>query len=132
MDIKHFTEEYTCGKTYFKDVLAECKELFDEIVKFNKEGMKEEFADVVVFIQIWLWNKFKLNGKLWSLGKSSFDKFIKRRKVWEQIYQYVGIKQKCTICKNYVKSYKIVRHLKTLGISEKKALQAYQEVVLKL
>ena len=129
MKIKHFSDEYTHGKTYFKDVLIEVKELFDEIIKFNKEGMKEEFADVVVFLQIWLWQKFKLNGDLWLLGRSSFNKFMERRKVWEQIYQHVGINQKCTICKNYIKPYKIIRHLKEFGISEEKSLQAYQNVV---
>jgi len=131
MKIKYFSEEYTHGKTYFKDIIAEVKELFDEIIKYDKEGIKEEFADVVVFIQIWLWGRFGLNGNLWKLGRSSFNKFIKRRKVWEQIYQYVGIKQKCTICKNYVKPYKIVRHLKEFGISEKRSLEAYQKVVKK-
>ena len=132
MDIRTFSNEYTHGKTYFKDVLSEVKELFDEVVKFNKGGIKEEFADVIVFIQIWLWNKVKLNGKLWRLGQSSFDKFIKRRAVWEQIYQHAGIKQKCTICKNYTKPHKIVWHLKEFGVSEEKSLQAYQEVVKKL
>ena len=131
MKINYFCNEYTHGKVYFKDIIDEVEEFFEELVKFDREGMKDEFADVISFSQMWLWNQFKINGKLWRLGLRSFNKFISRRKVWEKIYAYVGIKEKCTYCRNYMRKHKVVKHLSKFNISEKKALKAYGFIVLK-
>jgi len=131
MKINYFCNEYTHGKVYFKDIIDEIQEFFEELVKFDGEGMKDEFADVISFFQMWLWDQFKINGKLWKLGLRSFNKFISRRKVWEQIYVYVGIKEKCTYCRNYMRKYKVVKHLSKFNIGEKKAIEAYEFIVLK-
>lgn len=131
MKINHFCKEYTHGKVYFTDITDEIKEFFEELVKFDKEGMKDEFADVIAFSQMWLWNKFGVNGKLWKSGLRSFNKFISRRKVWGKIYAFVGIKEKCTYCRNYMRKYKVVKHLAKFKVSEKKAIQAYESIVLK-
>jgi hypothetical protein len=130
MKIKEFCQEYSTCPVSFYDLACEVDELVEEIINFNVSGIKEEFADVIVFVQMWLWNKLNLNGKLWKLGEKSFDKFIRRRAVWEQIYQYFDIKEKCVICKNYTKLHKIVSHLKKFGINKKHSLQAYRKIVL--
>ncbi len=130
MRIKEFCQEYSARPVSFYDLACEVDEFVEEVLNFNISGIKEEFADVVVFLQMWLWNKFYLNGKLWKLGQSSFDKFIKRRAVWEQIYHYFGIKEKCVTCKNYTRPHKIVNHLKNFGINKENSLKAYHKIVL--
>jgi hypothetical protein len=131
MKINNFCKEYTHGKVYFKDIIDEVQEFFEELVKFDWEGMKDEFADVIAFSQMWLWNKYMINGKLWKLGQRSFNKFISRRRVWEKLYVYVGIKEKCTYCRNYMRKNKVIKHLAKFNVSEKKALQAYESIVSK-
>jgi len=131
MKVSYYCQEYTHGRVYFKDILKEIVEFLQELIKFNRKGMKEEFSDTISFVQCWLWNRFKIDGKLWKLALPSYQKFIKRRKVWQQIYNFVGIKHRCTYCKNYQREYKVVRHLATFAISKEKALQAYQKIVLK-
>ena len=131
MKINYFCKEYTHGKVYFKDIIDEVQEFFEELIKFDREGMKDEFADVIAFFQMWLWNRFKINGQLWKLGLRSFNKFIARRKVWVQIYVFVGIKEKCTYCRNYKRKNKVIKHLAKFNVSEKKAIEAYKSIVLK-
>ena len=132
MKIGQFTKEYTDGKgVYIKDVFSEVEEFLVEVVKFNLNGMKEEFADVVVFVQLWMYDKYKINGDLWRMGKSSYKKFMDRRDVWKQIYNHVGLENPCNFCGNYNKKHKVVNHLKEFGVSEDLALAAYTEIVLK-
>ncbi len=131
MKIKHFVNEYTHSKTTFKNVWDEVIELSEELIPFNKKGVKEEFSDVIVLFQTWLWFKLNLNQNLWKLGKPSYKKFINRRAVWEELYIYTNLKKKCTICKNYNREWKVIKHLTSQGISELKSREAYMEVIMK-
>ncbi len=59
MKISEYIKEYTGGKRIcFSDVLQEIKELFIEIFKFKKRII-EEFQDVLHFVQLWLYWRFK-------------------------------------------------------------------------
>jgi hypothetical protein len=129
MKIQHFCAEYTRGRVYFKDILSEIVEWFEELIKWNKEARREEWADVIAFLQMWLWNRFKINGELWNSGLSSFNKFISRRQMWEKIYAAAGIKEKCTHCRNYARKEKVVEHLANFGVSKEKAEKIFEKVV---
>jgi len=131
VDIKAFFEEYTNNeKVTFRSVIDEGNELLLEILKFNKKGVFEEYQDVFLFIQLWLYCKFGINQKLWSLSKDSTNKFIKRKAVWKQIYKYVGLKEDISnYCGNYNKIEKVIKQLSIFGISKQKAQKAYEKVV---
>jgi len=130
MKIQHFCAEYTRGRVYFKDILSEIVEWCEELVKGNKEARREEWADVIAFTQMWLWNRFKRNGELWNSGLPSFNKFISRRQMWEKIYVAAGIKEKCTYCRNYARKEKVIEHLAKFGVSTDKAEKIFEKVVL--
>lgn len=130
MKIQHFCAEYTPGKVYFKDILSEIVEWSEELIKWNIQAMREEWADVLAFMQRWLWNRFKINGKLWNSGLPSFNKFISRRKVWEKIYAAAGINEKCTHCRNYARKEKVIEHLAGFNVNKEKAERIFEEIVL--
>jgi hypothetical protein len=132
MKISHFVANYTEGRVLFRDVWDEVVELYQELVKFDKKGIKEEAGDVACFFQMWLHDRFAVEGDLWKIGMSSYEKFMERQDVWKEIYRHVGLDENsCTICRNYNKSHKVVNHLKEKGISLEMAMLAYNEVVLK-
>ena len=131
MEIQHFCAEYTHGRVYFKDILSEIVEWCEELIKWDRVAMRDEGADVVAFTQMWLWNRFKINGILWKSGLPSFNKFISRRKMWEKIYVAVGIKEKCTYCRNYERKQKVIEKLAEFGVSKSKAESIFNKIVLK-
>ena len=113
MDIETFAQKYTLGnKIGTRGVFTEIKEFFIEILKLNKKGIKEEYQDVLIFIQLWLYCQFGINGRLWSSGKDSINKFIERKNVWQKIYKYVGLDRNVSnYCGNYNKTEKVISHL---------------------
>ncbi|MFH1970940.1 MAG: hypothetical protein ABIJ05_00955 [Patescibacteria group bacterium] len=133
MYIKTYIKEYTSGnKIGFNKVFDEIKELFIEIIKFNKKGIKEEYQDVLHFFQLWLYWQFGLNGKLWKSTKESTKKFMARKKMWQEIYKYVELdKNISNFCGNYNKPEKVIKHLSRFGIPEEKSKEAYKKVCLK-
>ena len=134
MDIETFAQKYTLGnKIGIRGVFTEIKELFIEILKLNKKGIREEYQDVLIFIQLWLYCQFGIHGKLWSSAKDSVNKFIERKNVWQRIYIQVGLtKDVSNFCGNYDKVEKVINHLSNFGISKKKSQEAYNKVVSKL
>lgn len=116
----------------FRHVLAEVGELLEALVKFDRAGLKEETGDVFHFLQMWLHYRFGLDGETWPVAQHSVDKFIKRRKVWNQLYVFTGLAKNISgYMGNYQKEHKVIRQLKRLGISEPKAKQAYRVIVEK-
>lgn len=133
MHISEYVQKYTSRKRIrFIHVLSEFREFLWEVLKMNREGISEEFQDTLHMTQLWLYWRFKLNGEIWEITKSSVEKFINRTEVWKEMYRYVGLPRDISgYCGNYTKSYKVVRHLKNFGISGEKSLEAYRKVVLK-
>jgi len=131
VNIKTYIKNYTSGnRITFRKVIDEIGEFFQEVLKFNKQGIKEEFGDIMHFLQLWLYWKFGINGKLWKVTKSSVKKFMGRKKVWQKIYKEVGLKINISnFCGNYKKVEKVIKQLSNFGISKQKAQKAYEKVV---
>lgn len=131
MRINQYTKEYTAGKQItLRDVFCEINELIAEIIKLNKNGIREEFQDVFLFLQGWLYWRFKINGELWRIHKDSARKFMERKQIWRRIYQSVGLPENISgYVGNYRKMEKVVGHLAKLGISKDKAEEAYRKIV---
>lgn len=131
MLISQYIKEYTAGNgIYFKDVWGEIKELFVEIFRFNPEGIKEEFGDVFHFLQLYLYSQYKIDGKIWKLTQGSVDKFIGRKKVWQELYEFVGLDKNISgYVGNYKRKHKVIDQLEKFGIKPDKAQSAYRAVV---
>lgn len=132
MKIREFTKEYTAGNPItFRHVLSETNEFFAEAVKLNKNGIKEEFGDIFLFLQLWLYWRFKVNGELWKIAADSIKKFMARKQVWNKIYAYVGLPENVSgYVGNYKKIEKVIGHLQKLGIDKERAEEAYRKIVL--
>ena len=131
MTIKEYIKEYTAGKRIcFSDVLREIKELFIEFFKFSGQGITEEFQDVLHFLQLWLYWRFGVNGEFWGITKKSVAKFMNRKKVWQEIYDFVGLNKDISgYAGNYNKVNKVINHLSQFGISREKAREAYGKII---
>jgi len=132
MKISKFCYEYTDKRNGcdLYDLFGEVKELGEAIFKLNSKEIKEEFHDVVCFTQIYLYYKYKIDGKLWKLGIPSYKKFARRKYVWNKIYQHVGLEKDISnFCGNYKRKDKVINHLSKFGIKELKALEAYEVIV---
>ena len=131
MKVSWYVVNYTSGKRItFTRIIDEVKELMEEIKKGNKEGIHEETQDVFHFLQLWLYWQFKIDGDIWKITQDSVNKFMARRKVWEKIYEFVGLdKNVSKFCGNYEREYKVIKHLSEFGISESKAKLAFEKIV---
>jgi hypothetical protein len=132
MKMSQYVKEYTNGEPIIlRNVFSEIKELVAEIFKFNKTGIKEEFEDVLHFVQLWLFWRFGLNGEIWSCTKNSTKKFMDRRPIWREIYIEAGLPGDISnFCGNYKKAHKVVNHLQKFGINKEKAEKAHAKIVL--
>ena len=132
MKIKEYVKGYTSGKRVtLMEVIQEEIELLTEILKFNKVGIKEETGDVFHFLQLWFYWRFGINGEIWKFSEASVQKFIDRKKVWNQIYICAGLKENISgFVGNYNKEWKVVKHLAEFGITPQKAKECYTKIVL--
>lgn len=132
MTIKEYISEYTSGERIkVKHICAEFRELLWEILQHNKQGIGEEFEDVMHFIQLWLYWRFGINGEIWKISQNSVDKFIGRKVIWNKIYEFVGLPKNISgFVGNYNKVEKVIKHLQKFGITKEKAAEAHQKIVL--
>ncbi|MBD3359956.1 MAG: hypothetical protein GF365_04595 [Candidatus Buchananbacteria bacterium] len=131
MKISQYVKQYTDGKRItILDIFSEIKEFVIELIKFNKKGIKEEFGDVLHFIQLWLYWNFDLDGKTWKISQYSVSKFMARKDVWNKIYNYVGLPKNISgYVGNYNKIEKVINHLQGFDIDNQKAKEAYEKIV---
>lgn len=132
MTIKEYIKEYTDGNPIaFGDVFSEIKELSAELVRLDKNGIREEFQDVLHFLQLWLYWRFGLNGEIWKITNGSVKKFMDRKQVWNRIYVHAGLPENISgYVGNYKKMEKVVSHLQKFGIDKEKAEESYRKIVL--
>lgn len=132
MKISQYIKEYTAGKPIkFNNVISEIKELIVEVVRMNKDEIKEEFEDVFHFLQLWLYWRFGMDGEIWKITNNSVKKFMDRKLVWNRIYASVGLSENISgYVGNYKKMEKVVNHLQKFGIDKEKAEEAHRKVVL--
>jgi len=132
MFVSEYVKSYTSGEpVLFWEVLSEVKEFLVELVKFNRSGIKEEGGDVLHFFQLWLFWQFRIDGNIWRWSQCSVDKFMKRVRVWREIYAFVGLdKNISNFAGNYKKPEKVIKQLSRFGISPERAQQAYDWIVL--
>ncbi|MBI4837364.1 MAG: hypothetical protein HY813_03115 [Candidatus Portnoybacteria bacterium] len=132
MKTEEYIKQYSSGnRFYFKDVLVEFCELFGAILKFDEGGVVEEFRDVCVHLQIWLYYRFGINGEAWIVNMKAAEKYGARQIVWRKIYSFVGLDENISgYSGNYLKLEKVIIHLARFGIREGRARDAYQKIVL--
>ena len=132
MKISEFHKEYTDGSNYsFFDVAGEIKELLQEAFKFNKKSMLDEFSDVSVNFQLWLYTSFRLEQNLWKISFPTYKKLHKRKQIWNKIYKYAGLRENCiNYFGNYERKEKVITQLRKLNVSKKKSKKAYEKIVL--
>lgn len=133
MKIGDYVKEYTSGKRVtFGDVLEEINEFAVELFKFKKIRISEEFQDIIHFFQLWLYWRFGINGEIWKMSEKSVKKFIDRKKVWQEIYEFVGLDRNISgYAGNYKKVEKVISHLSNFGIGKERSEEAYKIIVMK-
>ncbi|MCM2339276.1 MAG: hypothetical protein NDI62_02365 [Burkholderiales bacterium] len=132
MKVSDYLKEYSNGERItFREFLCEVQELIVEILKFNREGIKEEFEDVLHFLQLWLYWRFNIDGEIWGITKNSVRKFMNRKAFWQEIYLFVGLpRETSNFCGNCKKVHKVINHLQRFGINKEKAEEAFDKVIL--
>ncbi len=132
MRIIEYIENYTSGEPVsFREVVQEVKEFWVEVFHLNWKGMREEWQDVFHFLQLWLYWRFGINGEVWKCTMSSVTKFMGRVATWQKLYEYAGLSPDISnFAGNYAKLPKVIKQLGTFGISEAKATEAYNIIVL--
>ena len=132
MKVDQYVQEYTHVKRVrFLRIFVEVGELLEAISLFDRKGIKEEYQDFLHFVQLWMYWRFGLNQEMWSCTKDSVDKFMKRKKVWHEIYKFVGLKPPYSNqCSNYKRKEKVVKVLKFYEVEEDKAVEAYNKIVI--
>jgi hypothetical protein len=132
MRISDYRKQYTNGDPiYFKYVLGEVGELWEEVIKWNVPAMKEEWEDVLHFVQLWLHSQCNIDTDVWHVTRHSVDKFIKRNGVWREMYAYAGLPSDTPgYGGNYNRLHKVVHHLGRLGVSKEKAEEIYKKFVV--
>lgn len=131
MKISQYIKEYTgSGKITFYDVMIELNELIVEIAKMRRDGIKEEFEDVLLFLQAWLYCRFWIDRELWRISKNSAKKFSDRKPVWNKIYISVGLQENISgYVGNYNKAEKVIKHLQKFGITKKQSEEVFRKIV---
>lgn len=132
MTIKEYTKEYTAGRPiHLTDILSEIKELVIELAKLDKNGVKEEFQDVLLFFQAYLYWRFGINGEIWKMAKNSAQKFAQRKQVWQKIYIKVGLSSDISgYVGNYKKLEKVIGQLENYGVNKNRAEEVWRKIVL--
>ncbi|MFH2063271.1 MAG: hypothetical protein ABIJ46_03910 [bacterium] len=132
MKISQYILEWTSNdRIRFRHIWAEFVEWLVEMLHWNRVGMREEWGDVLHFIQLWLFWRFGLDGELWPSTSESTDKFMGRLKIWRQLYVAVGLPEDSSrFCGNCTKLEKVIKQLGRFGISRAAAEQAYERIVL--
>jgi hypothetical protein len=91
MKTSEFIVRYSSGSGYeFSHARDEFLELVEEITKFNRAGVVEEFDDTVMTVQLWL---HCLTGWDWTMlvSERTFKKYRLRMKVWQRIFSRCGL-----------------------------------------
>ncbi len=132
MKIDQYVQEYThAERVKFLRIFVEVGELFEAIFRFDRKGIKEEYQDVLHFVQLWLYWRFGLNQEMWNCTKDSVNKFMSRKQVWQDMYEFVGLPRDISNqCSNYKRKEKVIKCLRSYGIERGKAVEAYNVVVL--
>jgi hypothetical protein len=71
-----------------------------------------------------------LDGKVWFFTIPTIKKFSARIAVWQQLYVAAGLSSNIVgSTANYRRQHKVVKRLGQLGVSEQKAIAAYNQIV---
>ncbi|MFA6105064.1 MAG: hypothetical protein WC725_00485 [Patescibacteria group bacterium] len=132
MKVSRYCIEYTNGEVFtLGNTFGEVKEFFAELLKLNWAGMNEEWQDILIFLQIWMYYRFKIDGEMWEYSRESAKKFMDRVEIWHDIYQYAGLARNTSnFCGNYKRPEKVVKQLAKYGIGAEMAREAYDRIVI--
>ena len=120
-----FTDQKKFGLGY---ALEELVELLTETVTGNWCEIPGEVSDISIYLQLWMYTHFDYDQPLWRTSLNNLEKVKNRKPIWEQIYAQAGVPYD-NYCGNYSRSEKVVAHLHELGISRKRAMDAYKKIV---
>ncbi|MDY0097485.1 MAG: hypothetical protein RBS01_04000 [Candidatus Dojkabacteria bacterium] len=134
MKVSEYIKKYTSGeRVHFfskSGVTGELIEVLEEILKWNVKGIKEEWEDLLHFLQLWMYWRLGLNQEIWECTSHSVNKFISRVEVWKKLYKYCNLSEDISgFAGNYNRKQKVINHLGKFGISENKAIEAYNSIV---
>lgn len=133
LDIKisDYIADYTSGdEVFFLEIWQEFKEFVVEVFRLDWKATKEEFSDVLHFLQMYLYWKFGTDGRVWRSTEYSLRKFMGRLENWRKLYAEVGLDPMISnFCGNCSKEYKVVKQLAKFGIDEAVAKKAFEKVI---
>ena len=107
----HETREFSGVGYFFKDVFGEAVELLIEVVKFNLDGVREEWGDV--WFHLWMWIDAILGQRVslpMPFATRSWNKFNDRFEWWERRFAVEGLAfHRKYLCNgsNYAKEWKV-------------------------
>ena len=135
MKVNEYVKKYTSGERvhFFSKagVTGELIEVLEEILKLNRKGIKEEWEDLLHFLQLWMYWRLGINQEIWKCTSNSVNKFIARVKVWKKLYTYCNLSEDISgFAGNYNRKQKVINHLGKFGINEQKAIEAYNRIVV--
>ncbi len=126
MRVSEYLVNFTNGETTtWSYVREELVELWHEVCTGNFRGMLEEFGDVVHHIQLYLYERFGWNHRLW---KWCSNKYIRRQIVWQQLYNFAGIPHRACYGGNYLRREKVVKQLGRYGVHPILAAAAWRSI----
>lgn len=133
MKSKEYIDNYSSGNPIkFREVLGEFREFIDEVRKWNRAAMHEEFEDILLYFQLWLYWQFGMNGELWNSSRHSVAKTMARKPVWQKIYVAAGLPENISnFCGNCMKIEKVVKQLGKFGVEKEKAEDAFRKAMSK-
>ena len=131
LKISEYIADYTSGdEVHFVEIWQEIKEFLHELIRFRWHASKEEFSDVLHFIQMYLYWKFGLDRKVWKSTEFSLRKFMGRLENWRKLYAEAGLDPMISnFCGNCSKEEKVVKQLSKFGVDELTAKKAFQKII---
>lgn len=132
MLISQYIKDYTSGEPvgFVPGVSGEIAETLEAIWLRDRDAIREEWADVLHFLQLWLFWRFGMDSELWAWTMPSVRKFQARLVIWRKLYVAAGLDPMTSnFCGNNAKIEKVVKQLGTFGVPRDAAERAFREVM---
>jgi hypothetical protein len=108
-----FHSLYCAGGYRLAHIFDECRELVEEVIKRDPQGIREEFWDVLMHAQLYAHEHTGWDWKI-LLPMSHLVKFARRRRTWQKIFSAEGLTFEARFLKNgsnFKKAHKVAAAL---------------------